>query len=308
MFSPHTISASMLRILRLAPFVIGLSLMLACGSALRAQDVPEARRATTVVLRDSMDHSGFTELLARYVDETGNVDYAGLTAHADSALAPYLRRLARTDPATLSRDARLAFWINAYNALTLKLIVDHYPVDNIWGITPGPPEPKDDSPFRLELAEVADTVRTLDEIEHEIIRRRFDEPRIHFALVCAANSCPPLRREAYTGPRLDAQLDEQARTFLHDNAKNRIPAKGDTIALSRILKWYGQDFGPATDALQRFAAPYFENEVKKNLTEAAYEVTFLPYDWTLNDQAHAEGAASRDEALRSECSWGESLR
>ena len=296
MFFPHTISASMLRILRLAPFVIGLSLMLASGSVLQAQDLSESRRATTVVVRDSLDHRRLTETLSRYVDEAGNVDYARLKANADEALAPYLRRLATTDPATLSRDARLAFWINAYNALTLKLIVDHDPVDNIWGISPGPPQPKDNSPFQLTVGTVADTARTLDEIEHEIIRRRFDEPRIHFALVCAAKSCPPLRHEAYTGPRLDAQLDDQTQSFLHDDTANRIRAGADTIALSRILKWYGQDFGPTTDALQRFAAPYFESRVRRNLADASYEVTFLPYDWTLNDQAHAGGAASRREA------------
>jgi hypothetical protein len=254
------------------------------GEATRAQ---EPARATTTVVRDSMDHDRFTRLLRRFVDAAGQVDYAGLTAEADSVLTPYLDRLAETDPSTLDREARLAFWINAYNALTLKLIVDHYPVETIWAVTPGPPEPKDDSPFKLKVGTVADTARTLDEIEHEIIRERFDEPRIHFALVCAAESCPPLRREAYTGPRLDAQLDAQTRAFLHDATKNRIPAGDGTIALSRILKWYGQDFGPTTDALQQFMAPYFEGRVSERLRRAAYEVTFRAYDWSLNEQAAA---------------------
>jgi hypothetical protein len=230
-----------------------------------------------------MDHSRFTQILSRFVDEQGAVDYAGLKATDGKLLAPYLRRLAATDPASLNRDARLAFWINAYNALTLKLIVEHHPVENIWAITPGPAAPKDNSPFELDVGTVGDTVRTLDEIEHEIIRPRFEEPRIHFALVCAATSCPPLRREAYTGPRLDAQLEEQARTFLHNTAKNRIPVGESRIALSRILKWYGQDFGASTADLQRFMAPYFDGEVRKKLRRAAYDVTFLPYDWALND-------------------------
>ena len=258
----------------------------------QAPTEPSPRRATSTVLRDSVDHSRFTRLLSRFVDEAGDVDYAALAARTDSTLAPYLRRLATTDPRTLSPDARLAFWINAYNALTLKLIVDHYPVQNIWAITPGPPEPKDESPFRLDVGTVADTVRTLDEIEHEIIRQRFDEPRIHFALVCAAKSCPPLRREAYSGPRLDAQLDDQARTFLRNDTKNRIPAGDDRVALTRILKWYGQDFGPTTDHLQRFLAPYFDGAVRAKLGRAAYEVTFLPYDWALNDQAGTPTSAT----------------
>ena len=273
--------------------VVATGLLAGLGSEARAQAVSEqsARRVTTTVTRSAMDHSQFTKVLARFVDERGNVDYAGLKTEADSVLAPYLRRLARTDPASLTRDARLAFWINAYNALTLKLIVDHYPVQNIWAVTPGPAEPKDNSPFALEVGTVADTTRSLDDIEHEIIRQRFDEPRIHFALVCAAESCPRLRREAYTGPRLDAQLDEQTRAFFHDDSKNRIPAGEGRVALSRILKWYGQDFGPSTDALQHFLASYFEGTVGDRLGRAGYEVTFLVYDWGLNDQARAPTSA-----------------
>lgn len=241
--------------------------------------------ATSTPVRDSVDHGPFERILTRYVDEEGDVDYAGLQSDADSLLSPYLEQLGATDPATMDRDEQLAFWINAYNAYTLKLIVDHYPLENIWAVTPGPAEPKDDSPFLLEVGPVADTVRTLDEIEHDIIRERFDEPRIHFALVCAAKSCPRLRREAYTGPRLDRQLEDQTNTFLHDDEKNRIPAGGDRLALSRIFDWYGEDFG-ATDAdLQRFLAPYFEGDVRDRLANAAFEVDYQSYDWTLNDQA-----------------------
>lgn len=268
-------------------------LLVAVGVALAggAADVAAQGRATTRVVRDTVDHRRFDRLLRRYVDAEGNVDYAGLAARADSVLRPYLRRLADADLSSLGRDARLALWINAYNAYTLKLIVDHYPIENIWAVTPGPAEPKDDSPFALEVGRVADTLRTLDEIEHEIIRERFDEPRIHFALVCAAKSCPRLRREAYTGPRLDAQLDDQTRTFVHDDSKNRIPAGPDRIALSRILKWYGDDFGDGPADLQRFIAPYFEGAVRERLAAADYAVTFRPYDWALNDQGPRSSAA-----------------
>jgi hypothetical protein len=234
---------------------------------------------------DSDFHEAFHRLLRRYVDTTGAVDYAGLQQNRADALRPYLDQLASANLSGRSRDARLALWINAYNALTLKLIVDHYPVQNIWAITPGPPEPKDDSPFQLDVGTVADTMRTLDEIEHEIIRERFDEPRIHFALVCAAASCPRLRRDAYTGPRLDAQLEDQARTFLRDSTKNRIPAGDNRIALSRILKWYGGDFGPTPEALQRALAPYIEGTVGERMAQGDYTVDYLPYDWALNDQS-----------------------
>lgn len=234
-------------------------------------------------------HGSFSQLLRRYVDADGNVAYAELKAEGDSLLDAYLQTLASANVSSLNRDARLALWINAYNAYTLKLIVDHYPVENIWAVTSGPAEPKDNSPFALDLGPVADTVRTLDEIEHEIIRERFDEPRIHFALVCAAASCPPLRREAFTGPKLDAQLEDQAHTFFHNEANNRIPGADGQIELSRILKWYGEDFGASTDDLQQFIAQYFDGAVGERLAEAEYEVTFLPYDWTLNDQASPAG-------------------
>jgi hypothetical protein len=137
----------------------------------------------------------------------------------------------------------------------------------------------------LDVGAVADTIRSLDEIEHQIIRKRFDEPRIHFALVCAATSCPPLRDEAYTADRLNAQLDEQARVFLHTPGKNDVPTPGDddTVRLSRIFKWFDGDFGGSKNSIQRYIAPYFDAEVKDRLEAADYDVEFHDYDWSLND-------------------------
>lgn len=240
----------------------------------------EERAPSSAANPDADRHAPFTRVLQRFVDAQGNVNYKALKAQVDSTLVPYLRALDSARLAPLDRNARLALWINAYNAYTLKLIVDHYPVTSIQEID-GPSEGT--TPFERPVGSVADTVRTLDEIEHEIIRKRFDEPRIHFALVCAAKSCPRLRREAYTGPRLDAQLEDQAHHFLHSDRKNRIPAGDETIALSRILKWYGSDFGPTQRAVQRALAPYFEGNVRDSLARGAYDVRFLPYDWTLND-------------------------
>jgi len=278
-------------------------LVIACigllGGGAPVEPVSAQGRATTTVVQDTVDHTRLTRVLREFVDSTGDVDYAGLQARGDSLLRPYLHRLATAEVDALGRKARLAFWINAYNAYTLKVIADHYPVENIWAVTPGPAEPKDkNSPFDLEVGRVADTMRTLNEIEHQIIRPRFDEPRIHFALVCAAKSCPQLRREAYSGARLDDQLDEQARAFFHDDGKNRIPAGDDRIVLSRILKWYGQDFGDSTADLQRFIASYFEDPVADRLETADYEVTFQEYDWTLNDQDRGSGPSSAPDGDR----------
>lgn len=276
----------LLRRMLSSSLLAGLLLLGGCTGA----DVRPVRAQGEVVAPDSFDHGRFDRLLEQYVDARGFVDYAGLKAHQDSALTPYLQQLAATDPSNLDRDERLAFWINAYNALTIKLVVDHYPVESIRDITPvpGPSIPKVNSPFKLDVGEVGGTVRTLDEIEHGIIRERFDEPRIHFALVCAAWSCPRLRREAYTGSRLDAQLADQARTFLHTARKNKIPAGESTIQLSRIFKWYQGDFGDSPAEVQHFIAPYFADPVRRKLASAAYQVEYLEYDWSLNDQASGE--------------------
>lgn len=266
--------------------------------AVQTVDSEGASASDGTPLRDSLDHGRFDQVLTQYVNDEGLVDYAALSTHADSVLDPYLRALAATNPSTLDRDARLAFWINAYNALTLKLIADKYPVQNIWAVTPGPAKPKDNSPFALDVGVVADTVRTLDEIEHQIIRQRFDEPRIHFALVCAAKSCPRLRRAAYTGPHLNAQLEAQAQRFFHDRDKNRIPSGRGEITLSRILKWYGGDFGESKVDLQRFIASYFEGSVQDRLSSGAFDVSFLPYDWALNDQRKSAASVGESKDAR----------
>jgi hypothetical protein len=256
-------------------------------SATARLDARTGPRVSGVSAAAPVDHSAFTDVLQTYVDADGNVDYAALKTQRDEQLTPYLNRLAQADPSGWDRDERLAFWINAYNALTIDLILEHYPVESIWAVTPGAgPSASEKSPFTLDVGVVADTMRSLDEIEHEIIRVRFDEPRIHFAVVCAAVSCPTLRREAYVGARLDAQLDEQTRAFVRNPAKNEIPAEGDTARFSRIVSWYQQDFGNSPAAVQRFYAPYAEAPaVRRRLEEAAYAVDYLPYDWTLNAQA-----------------------
>jgi hypothetical protein len=264
------------------------------GCSGSAADIVTAERP--VVQPRSADHSTYDALLDAYVNEKGMVDYARLKNNQRAALRPYLRRLARTDPARLSADERLAFWLNAYNALALKLIVENTPVESIRDIKPSglPFIPKVNSPFKLDVGVVAGQTRTLDEIEHEIIRPRFvqtdslDEPRIHFALVCAAMSCPELRQEAYTGASLDAQLADQARTFFRSEEKNRIPAGEGQVRFSKILDWYGGDFieggESKAEAVQRFASDYFDGDVTQTLRRGAYDVSYRNYDWSLNEQ------------------------
>lgn len=232
-----------------------------------------------------VDHSLFDTLLQDYVNETGLVNYASIKE--EEALQPYLDVLSTVNPADLSKQEAIAFWINAYNAYTLKLIIDNYPIGSIREISPLRIKglrlaiPKINSPFEYEIAEINGEIYSLDDIEHGILRKHFDEPRIHFALVCAAVSCPPLRREAFTGDRLDEQLDDQGQVFLSDPLKNRI--EGDTVYLSRIFDWFQKDFGASKSELQAYLARYFEGDFQAKMRAGEYKVRYTKYDWTLNE-------------------------
>lgn len=232
----------------------------------------------------AFEHDDFSRILAAHVDAQGRVDYAALVADP-APLDAYLTRLATTDPQDLPRADRLAFWINAYNAYTLYLIRDQYPTDGILSTIIGPFIPSVNSPFSVDFAVVGGRPMSLDDIEHGTIRQQFDEPRIHFAVNCAAVSCPPLRAEAYAGDRLDAQLDEQTTAFLNDPARTRIDVDGGTVHLTKILDWFKSDFGGSDAAVQRWVAPYVRDErARAALASAALDVRYLGYDWSLNGQ------------------------
>lgn len=229
------------------------------------------------------DHETFTALLVAHVDERGLVDYDAFAAAP--SFDAYLEELDRTDPYALPDADRLALWINAYNAWTIRLINKHGERRSIRNINRTLGFIRAGRAWKERLARVGGQVYTLDEIEHEIIRREFDEPRIHFALVCAAMGCPPLRREAYRGDRLDRQLDDQARTFFTAHPdRNRVDLATGEVTLSPILDWYREDF-PATDReLGRYLAPWFESPARELLESGGFRIRFSDYDWSLNAQ------------------------
>ncbi len=176
-----------------------------------------------------------------------------------------------------SRAEKIAFWINAYNAYTVRLILDHHPLRSIRkiGWLPG-------AAFRLPfipMQGLRGDDMSLDDIEHRVLRAEFGEPRIHFALVCAARSCPPLRAEAYRAADLDQQLDDQGRRFLGDVAKNRLDRAAGTLYLSAIFKWFQPDF-ETSGPLSAFVAPYLDRQASEL---ADVEIEFLDYDWSLNE-------------------------
>lgn len=242
---------------------------------------------------DLPDHGTFTALLQEVADPP-RVDYARLQRERPT-LDRYLDALATTGPEALeaaSEDERLAFWVNAYNACMLALVADHYPLqqsasllgrlknalagrpaNSVWQI---------EDVFQRQHCQVAGEPRSQDEIEHEIIRPMGD-PRIHFAVNCAAVSCPSLAREAYTGSGLDAQLDAQVRRFAADPRHFRLePGDPPVLRLNKVLDWYGEDFG-GEDGIRAFFADYLSGDRRERLLQPSTQVEYLEYDWTLND-------------------------
>jgi hypothetical protein len=243
----------------------------------------------------TFDHSAFDALLRAHVRD-GLVDYDAFRNAPD--FQAYLARLAAADPATLGRAEQVALWINAYNAYTIQLINKHGERRSIRNINKTLGVVKAYGPWQEKLATVGGRAYGLDEIEQDILRKRYEEPRIHFALVCAAMGCPPLRREAYVGARLDAQLDDQARTFLLKSPdKNRVDVATRTVHLSPIFvgfRDYIKDFGGSEAAVGRYVARYFPPGPERQLLESgSFRVVKTSYDWTLNSQANGRQSASR---------------
>ncbi len=227
-------------------------------------------------------HGAWNGILKERV-QAGVVDYRGLLKHDRQRLHGYLASMegvCKSEYGKWSDEQKLAFWINAYNAYTVKLILDNYPLKSIRtiGTLPGAAWRQKIVAFERLMGKRL----SLEHVEHEIIRKRFEEPRIHFALVCAAKSCPPLRSEAYQARELTMQLDEQAESFLGDRRMNRFDPASRTLHLSRIFDWYKEDFGTDDAALARYAAKYLPKPHADVVKSGKVKVKFLDYDWSLN--------------------------
>lgn len=247
-----------------------------------------------------IDHQLWNRILQKHV-KNGLVDYRRIKNDSNE-LDRYLKQIADfpgKDLSRLSDNEQIAFYVNAYNAITVKRIINHYPpergffdfanpkisiknISGVWGKIKN---------------KVAGELLTLDDIEHKILRKKFKEPRIHVALVCASKGCPPLMEKAFTGDGLNEQLNEAGRNFLTDKTRNRFCADCPKISLSRIFSWYGGDFEktyPSSRKLQKkhgkkiasvitFAASYLPPKTRNFLLNGDYKVDFLDYDWILND-------------------------
>ena len=267
-----------------------LPLLAACASVERlALPAPEplAARSLTQVAQppgERVSHGEWSAFLSRYVasDAQGvnRVAYGQVTPADRARLRAYLAELQSVDPARLTRDQQLAYWINLYNALTVEVVLENYPVASIRDIRDGA---FSFGPWDRPLAQVAGQSLTLNDIEHRIIRPTFNEPRIHYALNCAAVGCPNLMDRAWRAETLERDLAAAERAYVSDPRGIRFDDRGRLI-LSKIYVWFREDFGPDERAviayLARVAPPALNARLQSVTQVGAYR-----YDWALNDAA-----------------------
>ena len=225
----------------------------------------------------SISHQIWDGLLTEHVSADGWVDYSAFKKDT-ILLQKYLDLLSSNPPneATWTKNEQLAYWINAYNAFTVKLIVDNYPIKSITELHPQPYIPMVNTVWHRNFFKIGGTTMNLDAIEHKILRKKFNEPRIHFAIVCASYSCPKLRNEAFTGDKVEAQLKDQAMNFINDPKRNII--QKDKIKLSKIFKWFNRDF-TKNESLISFLNQYSEVKIDKDAT-----IGYMKYNWSLNEK------------------------
>jgi hypothetical protein len=239
--------------------------------------VPTSFHPAQPIAPNEFSHQTFDEVLQAHVKD-GVVDYPGIAK--DARFAAYLDQLDRVDPNSLpGRRHKLAFWINAYNAFAIKGILDGYsPLTKIgqWRYFVG------------KEHRVGGESINLYDLERKLLIPDFREPRIHFAIVCASQSCPRLRPRAFTAERLNAQLEENARAFINDPTRNRFDREARTASLSKIFEWFEMDFRTHGGSLLGYLRRYLDDpELVADLATQPYRVEFLDYDWHLNGVAHA---------------------
>lgn len=214
----------------------------------------------------AISHEAWNALLIKYVTATGQVNYAGFKTDK-AKLDAYLKTLSAGVAANASKQEKMAFWINAYNAFTVKLIVDNYPTNSIKDLKGG-------KPWDAKFISIGGKTYSLNDIEHEILRKQYFDARLHFVLVCAAKSCPKLLNKAYTAANLETEMENQAKYFINNTAKNKITAS--SAQLSELFNWYKDDFTKQGTLIA------FLNKYSKVKLNANAKITNLTYDWSLN--------------------------
>ncbi|MAK60305.1 MAG: DUF547 domain-containing protein [Ponticaulis sp.] len=264
-------------------FAIGLALTPLHWAVAQTPDTERVSSAERAVQADTL-HEDWSALLARYVEPDTSginlVDYARLKANTSdrAALADYVEALAGLPLSALPANDQFAAWANLYNALTVQIIVENYPVDSIRDIKSGLFSA---GPWKRELVRVEGDMLSLDNIEHDILRVRYDDPRVHYAVNCASLGCPNLRVSAWKGATLDQDLDEAARDYIN-NPRGVFFRHDGKLDVSKIYDWYKEDFGGSRTGILDHLRAYIVPERQSSLVKDA-EIRKFVYDWALND-------------------------
>ena len=226
------------------------------------------------------DHSIFDQVLKTYVNDQGRVDYNGIAG--DQSFKSYMDSLKSAKLDSMTRDGQLAFWLNAYNAVTIDKVIKWKPkksvratlIPGIWTSTKF---------FTSREHTVAGKRLSQDDIEHEILRKQFKDPRIHFAIICASSSCPPLPRFAYSAENVQTKLEEETREYINSDRGTRIDLAKNTLYLSKLFDWFSGDFEHKSGSVLDFLKRYL-NEKTLAFLEKKPKIKYIHYDWSLNAQ------------------------
>lgn len=220
---------------------------------------------TAVLLPPTPSHEAWDKLLQKYVSAEGKVNYKGFK-EAKATLQQYLDSLsANPVQSNWTKAEKMAYWINAYNAFTVKMIVDNYPTSSIMKLHNG-------KAWDVKWIKIGDKTYTLNNIEHDILRPQFKDARIHFAVNCAAKSCPPILNRAWTADNLNKFLEQQSKAFINNSKYNKITA--DAVQISKIFEWYAVDFNNIIEYLNKYSTTKINTNAK---------VSYIEYDWALNE-------------------------
>ena len=239
-----------------------------------------------LMIRDisAQDHKLFTDVLKKYV-KNGLVDYKYLKGNNN--FDKYLTQLSNSNPDKLNRDEKLAFWINAYNAFTIQVVTENYPIESITDLHTGGKIIAyllGKTVWDKEFISINSKKYSLNDIEHKILRK-MNEPRIHFSIVCASISCPELLNEAFETSTLEKQLESQTRKFLNDTTRNSFDLKNRQANISEIFNWFDEDFGESDKNVLMFISKYvpknISEDIKSNISK--WELSYNDYNWNLNE-------------------------
>ncbi|MDI9355443.1 MAG: DUF547 domain-containing protein [Chitinophagaceae bacterium] len=246
-------------------YTFALALFELCGSF---QQIPQQENTKPI------SHEQYNSLLLKYVDTEGWVDYDGLKKQRD-ILKNYINSIQKNPPNDThwSKNEQLAYWINAYNAITLDIVLDYYPIESIKDIGSIIKIPLINTAWDIPI-KIGNQEITLNFIEHSILRKKFQEPRIHFAINCASYSCPALRNEAFIAATLETQLQEQAVSFINDPKRNKI--NKTEAQISELFQWFAEDF-TRKGSLYQFLNLYSFHTIHDKT-----KISYLNYDWRLN--------------------------